>query len=151
MAAVDMVRGHVDSQLQRESGMPHTYYEVLATLSEAPDRTMRMSELAARCRSSRSRLSHAVARLEENGWVCRDDCPTDKRGAMARLTDAGFAAIRTAACGHVEAVRMALFDALTPEQVRSLGEISEAILDKLAEPCAFALAQAEAAEAAETR
>src|SRR5437763_9845671 len=69
----------LDRQLQQDSGMPHAYYEILVRLSEAPQRSMRMSELAAASRSSRSRLSHAVARLEERGWVIREDCPTDKR------------------------------------------------------------------------
>ncbi|MTD57114.1 MarR family winged helix-turn-helix transcriptional regulator [Amycolatopsis pithecellobii] len=147
-AAVDMVRGHVDSQLQRDSGMPHTYYEVLAALSEEPGHMLRMSELAERCRSSRSRLSHAVARLEESGWVSRTNCPTDKRGAFARLTDEGLAAIEAAAPGHVEAVREALFDVLTPDQTRALGEISDAIRGRLGRQCGAALAEADAAEAA---
>ena len=147
MEAVNMVRGHVDTQLQRDSGMPHTYYEVLAVLSEAPGRTLRMSELAQRCRSSRSRLSHAVARLEDNGWVRRDNCVTDKRGAFAILTEEGFAALDSAARGHVGAVREALFDALTPEQVAALGEISAAIRDKLTPRCTAALAEAEETDA----
>jgi DNA-binding MarR family transcriptional regulator len=116
-------------QLQRDSGMPHTYYEILVALSEAPDRTLRMSELAGRRGSSRSRLSHAVARLEEAGWVCRQGCPTDKRGSYAVLTEKGFAALEAAAPGHVTEVREQLFDKLTPEQVEQLGEISKAILD----------------------
>lgn len=151
LAAVDMLRGHVEGQLQHDSGMPHTYYEVLVVLSEAPDRTLRMSELAERCRSSRSRLSHAVARLEDNGWVRRDNCPTDKRGAFATLTAEGFAALEAAAPGHVAAVREALFDALTPEQVRALGEISDAIRDRLTPRCAAAMAEAEAIEAGSAR
>ncbi|WAL63506.1 MarR family transcriptional regulator [Amycolatopsis cynarae] len=150
-AAVDMLRGHVEGQLQRDAGMPHTYYEVLVVLSEAPGRTLRMSELAERCRSSRSRLSHAVARLEENGWVRRQHCPTDKRGSFARLTDEGFAALQAAAPGHVEAVRQALFDALTPEQVRALGEISSAIRHRLTPRCAAAMAEMDAEEFAEQR
>lgn len=142
--AVDMLRAHVDGQLQREARMPHTYYEVLVALSEAPERTLRMSDLAERCRSSRSRLSHAVARLEENGWVRRNSCPTDKRGSFASLTEQGFAALEAAAPGHVEAVREALFDALTPEQVRTLGEISRAIRFRLAPRCAAARAELDA-------
>lgn len=134
-AAVDMLRGHVETQLQRDAGMPYTYYQVLTTLSEAPGRTLRMSELAEQCRSSRSRLSHAVARLEENGWVRRNSCSTDKRGSFASLTAEGFAALRAAAPGHVEAVREVLFDALTTDQVRMLGEISVAIRDKLTPHC----------------
>lgn len=143
--AVTMLRGHVESQLQRGAGMPHTYYEVLVVLSESPGRTLRMSELAEKCHSSRSRLSHAVARLEASGWVQRDSCGTDKRGSFAKLTDRGFAALEAAAPGHVEAVREALFDALTPEQVRALGEISDAIRDKLTPQCAAAVEAEEAA------
>jgi len=87
-----------------------------------------MSELADASDSSRSRLSHAVARLEEAGWVRRESCPTDRRGAFARLTDEGFAALVAAAPDHVESVRRHLFDQLTPAQVTSLREIAEAIL-----------------------
>ncbi|MGB3444926.1 MAG: MarR family transcriptional regulator [Actinophytocola sp.] len=121
-------------QLQRDAGMPHAYYEILVALSEAPDRTLRMSELAGVRNSSRSRLSHAVARLEEAGWVRRRDCPTDKRGSFAMLTEEGFAALETAAPGHVTEVRERLFDVLTPEQVEQLGEISRAIQHGLGTP-----------------
>lgn len=114
-------------QLQRDAGMPHAYYEILVALSEAPDRTLRMSELAGIRGSSRSRLSHAIARLEETGWVRRRGCPTDKRGSYAMLTDKGFAVLEAAAPGHVTEVRERLFDQLTPEQVKQLGEISAAI------------------------
>jgi DNA-binding MarR family transcriptional regulator len=114
-------------QLQRDAGMPHAYYEILVALSEAPDRTLRMSELAGIRGSSRSRLSHAIARLEETGWVRRRGCPTDKRGSYAVLTDKGFAVLEAAAPGHVTEVRQKLFDQLTPEQVAQLGEISAAI------------------------
>ncbi|WP_040919735.1 MarR family winged helix-turn-helix transcriptional regulator [Saccharomonospora glauca] len=139
-AAIDMLRAHLETQLQRDAGMPTTYYSVLVALSEAPGRVLRMSDLALATRSSRSRLSHAVARMEANGWIRRETCPTDKRGAFAHLTDAGLRAIRDAAPGHVEAVREALFDALTPEQVRQLGEISKAITDRLTPACARAQA-----------
>ncbi|WP_197321212.1 MarR family winged helix-turn-helix transcriptional regulator [Saccharomonospora sp. NB11] len=147
-AAVDMVRGHIEAQLQRDAGMPTTYYAVLVALSEAPGRVLRMSDLAQATRSSRSRLSHAVARMEASGWIRRESCPTDKRGAFAHLTDAGLAAIREAAPGHVEAVREALFDVLTPAQVRELGAISAAIRDRLAPVCERAVETgAEAADA----
>jgi len=151
IGAVDLLRGHVEAQLQRDAGMPHAYYETLAALSEAPEKTMRMSELAEKCRSSRSRLSHAVARLEENGWVRRDTCATDRRGALASLTDEGLAALEAAAPGHVVAVREALFEALSPEQVRALGEISAAIVNRLTPCCTAALAEAEHEEPAPDR
>ncbi len=121
----------LDKQLQRDSAMPYTYYEILVVLSHAPDRALRMSELAGLRGSSRSRLSHAVARLEQQGWVERRECPTDKRGSLAVLTDEGFAALAAAAPGHVSTVRETLFDRLTPEQVAALGEISAAVLDGL--------------------
>jgi DNA-binding MarR family transcriptional regulator len=122
----------VDAQLQRDSGMPLAYYEILVRLSEAPDRSLRMTQLAEASSSSKSRVSHAVARLEERGWVRRTDCPTDRRGQIAMLTDQGFAALSAAAPGHVEQVRQVLFDALSAEQLRQLDEISSAILAKAA-------------------
>jgi DNA-binding MarR family transcriptional regulator len=131
LAAIQLLTEELDRELQRDANMPHTYYEILVALSEAPCRTLRMSQLAERCQSSRSRLSHAVSRLEEAGWVRRQACATDKRGALAVLTDEGFAALAAAAPGHVEAVRRAVFDVLTPEQVAQLQEISAAVRDKL--------------------
>jgi DNA-binding MarR family transcriptional regulator len=124
----------LDRELQRDAGMPHAYYEILVRLSEAPRRALRMSELAEACNSSRSRLSHAVARLEESGWVRRQDCATDRRGQIAVLTDAGLAVLEAAAPGHVDGVRRHLFDALTPEQVDQLRRISEAVVGSLGTP-----------------
>ncbi len=121
----------LDRELQHEAGMPLTYYTILAMLSEAPGRTLRMSELARITWSSRSRLSHAVDRLEEKGWVTRISCPSDKRGAFALLTDAGFAVLEAAAPGHVEGVRRHMFDQLTPEQVETLGTISQKLAQRL--------------------
>lgn len=131
LAATQLLTDRLDQELQRDSGIPHTYYEVLVRLSEVPGRRLRMSELANRSLSSRSRLSHAVARLEEAGWVRRETCPTDRRGQLAVLTDKGFAALEAAAPGHVEGVRHHLFDQLSPEQVRQLGEICDAIAGPL--------------------
>jgi DNA-binding MarR family transcriptional regulator len=91
-----------------------------------------MSELATVTLSSRSRLSHAVARLEERGWVVREDCATDRRGQNARLTEAGFAVLAAAAPGHVETVRGYVIDGLTPEQLEQLAEIGETIVAKVA-------------------
>jgi DNA-binding MarR family transcriptional regulator len=122
----------VDVQLQRDSGMPLAYYEILVRLSEAPDRSLRMTQLAEASSSSKSRVSHAVARLEERGWVRRMDCPTDRRGQIAMLTDQGFAALAAAAPGHVEQVRRVLFDALSAEQIEQLDGISAAILAQAA-------------------
>ncbi len=122
----------LDRQLQADSKLSHAYYEVLVPLSEEPGRALRMSELAERARSSRSRLSHAISRLEERGWVRRIDCPTDKRGQIAELTEEGFAVIQAAAPSHVEAVRHYLIDRLSPQQLRVLGEIGEIMLSSTA-------------------
>src|SRR5215469_13466930 len=124
----------VDAQLQHDAGMPHAYYEILVQLSEAPGRTLRMTQLAEATSASKSRISHAVARLEERGWVRRKDCPTDKRGQLAELTDEGYAVLVAAAPGHVEQVRRTLLDPLTPEQVAQLGEISGAIQAAIGNP-----------------
>jgi DNA-binding MarR family transcriptional regulator len=112
--------------------MPLAYYEILVRLSEAPDRSLRMTQLAEASSSSKSRVSHAVARLEERGWVRRMDCPTDRRGQIAMLTDQGFTALASAAPGHVEQVRRVLFDALSAEQIKQLDGISAAILAQAA-------------------
>lgn len=128
LAMMSTLREQMDRQLQQEAGVPHAYYEILVHLSEAPERMLRMSELADRAQSSRSRLSHAVARLEQKGWVRRVACPSDKRGLHAVLTHEGFAALAAAAPGHVGTVRRVLFDPLTPEQVAQLRAISEAVV-----------------------
>jgi DNA-binding MarR family transcriptional regulator len=120
----------LERELQRDAGLPFGYYEILVRLSEASCRTLRMSDLASRSFSSRSRISHAIARLEESGWVRREADPADGRGASAILTNEGFAALAAAAPGHVEAVRRYLFDRLTPEQVVQLREISERVLEQ---------------------
>ncbi|MFE3327559.1 MarR family winged helix-turn-helix transcriptional regulator [Streptomyces sp. NPDC059176] len=129
--ATTLLEDSLDRQLQRDAGMPHVYYGLLVQLAEAPRRRMRMTELAKDAKITRSRLSHAIARLEKNGWVRREDCPSDKRGQNACLTDEGFDVLKKAAPGHVTAVRQALFDRLTPEQVRQLGEITRIMAEGL--------------------
>ncbi|MEW9531270.1 MarR family winged helix-turn-helix transcriptional regulator [Microbispora sp. NPDC049125] len=123
----------LERQLQRDSGMPHAYYMILVVLSEAPERTQTMTELATFLQYSASRLSHAVTRLEEKGWVRRVKRPEDRRTTVATLTDKGFEAIVEAAPGHVEEVRRVLFDRLTREQARELREILGAVLTGLEE------------------
>lgn len=125
--AIRVLNGRLDADLTRDAGMPHAYYIILVVLADSPDRRRRMTELAELTSSSRSRLSHAVARMVENGWVAREECEDDRRGWWARLTEAGYAALVAAAPGHVETVRQAVFDRLTPDQVRTLGEIADAL------------------------
>ncbi|MFE2041848.1 MarR family winged helix-turn-helix transcriptional regulator, partial [Streptomyces sp. NPDC059477] len=117
--ATTLLEDHLDRQLQRDAGMPHIYYGLLVQLSEAPGRQLRMTQLARHAKITRSRLSHAVARLEQHGWVRREDCPSDKRGQLAVLTDAGYEVLRRTAPGHVTAVRQALFARLSAEHHKS--------------------------------
>ncbi|MFI1255750.1 MarR family winged helix-turn-helix transcriptional regulator [Streptomyces netropsis] len=125
--ATTLLEDHLDRQLQRDAGMPHVYYGLLVHLSQAPRHRLRMTELAQDAKITRSRLSHAVARLEKNGWVRREECPSDKRGQLAVLTDEGYEMLKRSAPGHVAAVRGAIFDRLTPEQVAQLGDICRTI------------------------
>jgi DNA-binding MarR family transcriptional regulator len=137
----------MDAHLQHVAGIPHAYYEILVRLSEAPGRELRMTQLADASTSSKSRLSHAVARLEARGWVERLACETDRRGQIARLTDAGFAALDAAAHQHVEQVRRMVFDQLTPTQVGQLAAISAAIeagVEEVSSSPAAAVCHAEA-------
>jgi DNA-binding MarR family transcriptional regulator len=116
----------------RAQGLTHAYYEILVRLSESPNRSLRMSTLADCSVSSRSRLSHAVARLEEQGLVRREAATDDRRGQLCHLTDAGFARLAAAAPEHVRVVRSVLLDALTRDQLLALGEISRAVNDHMA-------------------
>jgi DNA-binding MarR family transcriptional regulator len=128
LAMTRLVRERLERQAQQDSGMPHTYYLILAMLSEAPERCMRMSELAAIAGTSQSQLSHAASRLEESGWIERRRSRTDRRGYLAHLTDKGFEVLQAAAPGHVEAVRSTLFDPLSDKQVNQLADIAQTVL-----------------------
>ncbi|CAG7640773.1 MarR family winged helix-turn-helix transcriptional regulator [Actinacidiphila bryophytorum] len=144
LSATVAFSAHIDRQMRQDSGMPMAYYEILVRLSEAPHRRLRMSELADVSLSSRSRLSHAVAALERNGWVERRPADGDRRGWVCALTEDGYAALAAAAPGHVTTVREHIFDVLTPEQLQSLRDIGEAISAGLRTECAAARAEDEA-------
>ncbi|MGX5655362.1 MarR family winged helix-turn-helix transcriptional regulator [Geodermatophilus nigrescens] len=131
VAVVELLPGVLDGQLRRDARVTHFDYHVLAMLSEAPDRTLRMTELATRTNATLPRLSHVVRRLEERGLVERAPCPWDGRATNARLTDAGWAKVRATAPGHVATVREHVIDALTPEQVTQLAGIADAVLRRL--------------------
>jgi DNA-binding MarR family transcriptional regulator len=118
----------LDAQLQKDAGITHFDYLVLSGLSEAPDHTLRMSELAAMASGSLSRLSHVVSRLEARGWVRREPCPGDGRFINAVLTDAGWDKVVATAPGHVAAVRELLISTLTEEEFERLGAISAQVL-----------------------
>ncbi|MCA0328898.1 MAG: MarR family transcriptional regulator [Actinobacteria bacterium] len=130
-AVMELLPGVLDQQLRRDSDVTHFEYWVLAMLSEAPDRTLRMTALAARTSGTLPRLSHVVKRLEDRGLVERFPCPQDRRATNARLTDAGWALVQQAAPGHLEAVRGSVIDALTPEQQEQLRGIADAILERV--------------------
>lgn len=131
VAVLELLPGILDSQLRRDSGLTHFEYYTLAMLSEAPDRTLRMTALARLTRSTLPRLSHVVQRLEGRGLVERFPCPSDRRATNARLTDEGWATVRAAAPGHVTTVRDAVIDALTDEQLQQLAGITDAILARI--------------------
>jgi len=134
LVASQLVDERLDRQLQRDAGMPHAYYAILVGLSEAPHRSVRMSELARRLRYSQSRLTHAISSMERNGWVERRDCDTDRRGQLVGITAAGASALADAAPGHVAEVRAAVFDRLNAEQVGQLAEICAQIITGMDEP-----------------
>ena len=128
ITAVQLVESELDRRMQREAGMPLAYYMLLAGLSESPDRTMRMGDLAAFTNASQSRLSHAVRRLERSGWVRRERHGTDRRVVLAVLTDEGYRVLAEAAPGHVSAVRELLFDHLDAADLPALQDVATRLL-----------------------
>jgi DNA-binding MarR family transcriptional regulator len=118
----------IEAELQRDAGLGHFEYLVLSGLSEAPNRTLRMSDLAAMASGSLSRLSHVVSRLEAKGWVRREACPGDGRFINAVLTDEGWAKVVATAPGHVAAVRELLISTLSDEEFRQFGAIASQVL-----------------------
>lgn len=133
-AVVLKLPSELESQLQRDAGMSHFEYWVLALLSEAPDRALRLSQLAAQANASLSRLSHVVTRLEKRGWVERRPCPDDARSTLAVLADDGWEQLVAAAPGHVEAVRRFVFDGLTRDDVADLARLCQSIVDQIETP-----------------
>ncbi|HSJ47172.1 MAG TPA: MarR family transcriptional regulator [Euzebyales bacterium] len=129
--AAVLLQESLDRQLQRDAGMPHSYYAILGLLGEVPERSLTMGQIAEYTRSSPSKLSHAVARLEDRGWVRRCRHPDNARQVVATLTDAGYDALVAAAPGHVEQVRTALFDHLDRDQVHHLRDIFRTVLAHL--------------------
>lgn len=131
VAVVELLPGVLDAQLRSESALTHFEYFVLAMLSEAPERTLRMTSLAQRSNATLPRLSHVVRRLEDRGLVERHPCREDGRATNARLTQAGWDAVVAAAPGHVNTVRRNVLDALTPRQLEQLRGIGDALLERL--------------------
>jgi len=121
--------GAIDAQLKREAGINFFEYSILVALSSAPDRAVPLSTLAPISSGSLSRLSHAVTRLERQGWVRRRLQTGESRCTEAVLTDAGEAALVEAAPNHVREARRLVFDALTPPQVRQLQRICRQVVE----------------------
>lgn len=123
--------GPLEAQLQRDSGISLFEYLVLSSISMAPRRTLRMSEIARLANGSLSRLSNVVKRLEQQGWVRRDVDPCDRRYTVATLTDSGMALVTAAAPGHVQAVRHYVIEPLTTGQLRTVAAVGERIRSRL--------------------
>ena len=121
----------IDQQLRRDSGLAMVEYQVMARLSQSPERTMRMSSLADLANSSLSRLSHLVKRLEGRGYVLREPDPADGRFTNAILTDKGLQALTDAAPGHVAHVRSLVIDVQSPEQLRRVGLAADRIMSHI--------------------
>jgi DNA-binding MarR family transcriptional regulator len=128
LRVVQLLPQAMDRQLRQEAGIGHAYYQVLATLSAQPERTLSMGELARLAATSPSRLSHAVAAMEERGWVTRRPCPTNRRIQRATLTDAGLSLLESVAPGHVAEVRRLVFDRLPREEVPRLRALALRLL-----------------------
>ncbi|TDD24870.1 MarR family transcriptional regulator [Actinomadura sp. KC06] len=121
----------MDRDLKSRHGLSVSEYEILVRLSEAPERQLRMAELAENASQSRSRLSHTCSRLESKGLVKRDSCPNDKRGVYAQLTEQGFAALERAARDHVETVRTYFIDVIEPQDLEAVGRAFALVLKRL--------------------
>lgn len=121
----------VSRDLAEDSGLSDADYDVLSNLSETEGHRLRLSELSAHMRWSKSRLSHHLTRMQQRGLVTREEHPSDGRGAVIVLTGDGWRAIRSAAPKHVESVRRHFIDRLTDEQIRVLGDIADAVVGHL--------------------
>jgi len=131
IALAELLPGALDAQLLRDAGLTHFEYVALMSLADAPDRTMRMTELASRTNATLPRLSHVARRLEERGLIERFPCPTDRRATNATITRAGLDLLDSAAPGHVDTVRQNVLDALSGEQLEQLYQIAGAVLTRL--------------------
>ncbi|WP_019856040.1 MarR family winged helix-turn-helix transcriptional regulator [Actinopolyspora mortivallis] len=122
LEASHRVSRRVERQLRDQQGLSHPQYEILVRLAEAPEREIRMTELAELLVTSKSGITYQVGKLESAGLVRRRSCSGDERGVFAVLTDEGMDKLRGAAPGHVEIVRSSLIDLLSPEQLDALGD-----------------------------
>jgi DNA-binding MarR family transcriptional regulator len=131
VAVVELLPGALDTQLQRDAQLTHFEYMTMSMLSEAPERTLRMTTLATRTNATLPRLSHVVSRLVARGYIEKRACLEDGRATNAVLTEEGWAKVVATAPGHVATVLAEVIDPLTAAQIRQLGEIAGAMLTKL--------------------
>lgn len=131
LGGTTILMDRLDRDLRAEHGLSMSEYEILVRLSESPDRSIRMAELADALSHSRSRITHTISRLERAGLVQRAQCDTDGRGVTAVLTDEGFKALSIAAHAHVRGVREYLVDVASPEDLEAIGRVMAAVQDKI--------------------
>ena len=131
IAASTLLQERLSRELQAAHGITMADYEILVRLSEAPERRLRMSQLAEHTLSSRSRLSHQVDRLEKAGFVRREACESDRRGANAVLTHHGWDTLVAAAPTHVDGVRTHLVDLLSDREFAALGAACAVVAEHL--------------------
>jgi DNA-binding MarR family transcriptional regulator len=129
LRAQTMLAVQLSRQLQADSGLSLPEYEVLVHLSEAPEGRLRPFQLGSDLGWEQSRMSHQLSRMARRGFVSREECPGDARGALVVLTAAGRDAIRSAAPGHAAAVRRLVFDPLDAAQCAAFGSVFEAMID----------------------
>lgn len=127
LGGTTVLMDRLDRDLRSEHGLSMSEYEILVRLSEAPDRSIRMADLAAALSHSRSRITHTISRLEREDIVVRTQCGTDGRGVTAVLTDKGFALLATAAHTHVRGVRDYLVDQCSDEDLQATKRVMDAI------------------------
>jgi DNA-binding MarR family transcriptional regulator len=133
LVGTTLLMDRLDRELRDKHAVSIPEYEILVRLSEAPERRMRMAELAGAISHSRSRVTHTVSRLEKDGLVLRSACASDGRGVEAALTDAGFARLQGAARTHVEGVRRLMVDLATEKDFLAVGRVFDAVADNLVE------------------
>jgi len=131
LSASQLLNDRLSRELHEQHGLTMADYEILVRLSETPDRRLRMSDLAETTLSSRSRLSHQIDRMEKAGFVERQVCADDRRGAFAAMTDTGWQTLVAAAPDHVASVRRHLVDQLSPEDFDALGAACRQVAEHL--------------------
>lgn len=133
-SVLEWLPGRLDTQLREDAGLSLAEYNALSQISQAPDASIRLSELAVVANMKLPHLSRVITRLEKAGWVCRIPDPADGRYTLAQLTGEGIAKVAEAAPGHVEAVRRYVFDHLSPQQIDALGEVTASIVEAVDAP-----------------